>query len=406
MDSSELLPVGRRVAYWRGRRKLSQQVLADRLGKSKSWVDKVERGVRSLDKVSTLQDIAAVLRIDTAVLLGRDVKPAGMTERVEGVERIRAALSTYEIALERPAAHGVLPVDRLVRQAAHVWTTYQHARYPQVVDLVPGLLADAQRTHARDPGAGRTPLVEAYRVTGSVLVKLGAPDVAWLAVDRAMLAATGDRILVAATAVQLGQVLRASGRARVAKSVMLAAAYRIAPPAMGSGDPAELSLCGTLLVQAALAAARDGNDRAAVDLVDEAGEMAAWVGEMAAWVGDGHDHYRTGFGPTAVELARIAIAVERGDAEEAVARHERVTVRDGWRWLSAEHRAAYLVDVARAYLHADDPVGAGRVLVEADRIAPAEIRQRPAGRDMLAQISRDSAAPTTLTHLAVTLGVG
>ncbi|RLK08912.1 transcriptional regulator with XRE-family HTH domain [Micromonospora sp. M71_S20] len=399
MDGIELLPVGRRVAYWRGRRKLSQQVLADRLGKSKSWVDKVERGVRSLDKVSTLQEIAAVLRIDTAVLLGRDIQPTEAAERVEGVERIRAALSTYEIALERPAAHGVLPVDRLVRQAAHVWTTFQHARYPQVVDLVPGLLAEAQRTHTRDPGAGRVPLVEAYRVTGSVLVKLDAPDVAWLAVDRAMLAATGDRVLVAAAAVQLGQVLRASGRARVAKSVMLSAAYRIAPPVSDAGDPAELSLCGTLLVQAALAAARDGDDRAAVDLVDEGGEMAARVG-------DGHDHYRTGFGPTAVELARIAVAVERGDAEEAVARHGRVTVQDGWRWLSVEHRAAYLMDVARAYLHTDDPVGAGRVLVEADRIAPAEIRQRPAGRDIVAQVVRESAAPTTLTHLAAALGVG
>ncbi|MBQ1076825.1 hypothetical protein KBX06_27305 [Micromonospora sp. C31] len=89
-----------------------------------------------------------------------------------------------------------------------------------------------------------------------------------------------------------------------------------------------------------------------------------------------------------------------------MARHERVTVRDGWRGLSAEHRAAYLMDAARAYLHADDPVGAGRVLVEADRIAPAEIRQRPAGRDMLAQAARESAAPTTLTHLAAPLGVG
>ncbi|MGC5334754.1 helix-turn-helix domain-containing protein [Micromonospora sp. DT62] len=399
MDNSELLPVGRRVAYWRGRRKLSQQVLADRLGKSKSWVDKVERGVRSLDKVSTLQDIAAVLRIDTAVLLGRDAKPAAMSERLESVERVRAALSTYEIALKRPAADRVLPVDRLMQQAGHVWTTFQHARYPQAVDLLPQLLTDVQRAHARDPGAGRVPLVEAYRVTGSLLVKLGAPDVAWLAVDRAMIAATGDRVLVAAAAVQLGQVLRASGRARVAKSVMLAAAYRIAPPAVGVDDAGKLSLCGTLLVQAALAAARDGDDRAAVDLVDEAAEMAARVG-------DGHDHYRTGFGPTAVELARIAVAVERGDAQEAVARHERVTTRDGWRWLSAEHRAAYLSDVARAYLHADDPVGAGRVLVEADRIAPAEIRQRPAGRDVLAQVAQDSAAPTTLTHLAAAIGVG
>ncbi|MEU6075494.1 hypothetical protein [Micromonospora sp. NPDC047074] len=71
----------------------------------------------------------------------------------------------------------------------------------------------------------------------------------------------------------------------------------------------------------------------------------------------------------------------------------------------ADPRAAY-IDVARAHLHAADPVGAGRVLMEADRIAPAEIRQRPAGRDILAQVARDSAAPTTLAHLAVTIGVG
>ncbi|MFE0590983.1 helix-turn-helix domain-containing protein [Micromonospora echinospora] len=399
MDSSELLPIGRRVAYWRGRRKLSQQVLADRLGKSKSWVDKVERGVRSLDKVSTLQDIAAVLRIDTAVLLGRDGQPAGVTERAEGVERIRAALSTYEIALERPTARRVLPVEGLTRKVAHAWTTFQHARYPQLVDLVPELVADAQRIHAQDPGVGRLPLVEAYRVTASLLGKLGAPDVAWLAVDRAMIAATGDRVLVAAAAVQLGQVLRESGRTRVTKSVLLAAAYRIAPPVIEFGDPAELSLCGILLVQAALAAARDGDDRTAVELIDEAADMAARVG-------DGHDHHRTAFGPTAVELAQVAVAVEQGDAEDAVARHEKVTTRDGWRWLAAEHRAAYLIDATRAYLHADDPVNAGRVLMEADRIAPAEIRHRPAGRDVLALVARDPAAPTALIHLAATLGVG
>jgi transcriptional regulator with XRE-family HTH domain len=398
--SPEALPVGRRVAYWRGRRKLSQQVFADRLGKSKSWVDKVERGVRSLDKVSTLQDIAAVLRIDTAVLLGRDAQPAGVTERVEGVERIRAALSRYEIALERPASrHSVLPADEVAREVAHAWTTFQYARYPQVVDLVPGLVADAQRTHSPNPQQGRVPLVEAYRVTASLLVKLGAPDVAWLAVDRAMIAATGDRVSVAAAAVQLGQVLRASGQAQVAKSVMLAAAYRIAPPVIEYGLPPELSLCGTLLIQAALAAASIGDDRSTAELIDEAADLAARVS-------DGHDHHRTGFGPTTVERARVAAAVELGEACEATAWHEKVITRDGWRWLPVEHRAAYLIDVARAYLHTDDPVNAGRVLVEADRIAPAEIRHRPAGRDILAQVAREPAAPATLSRLAATLGVG
>lgn len=38
------LPVGRRVAYWRGMRRMSQHVTADRLGKSKSCVDRAELG--------------------------------------------------------------------------------------------------------------------------------------------------------------------------------------------------------------------------------------------------------------------------------------------------------------------------------------------------------------------------
>ncbi|MFG1848745.1 XRE family transcriptional regulator [Micromonospora carbonacea] len=278
-----------------------------------------------------------MLRIDAAVLLGRGVEPAGVIELAAGVERIRAALSRYEVPLGRAAAgRPVLPAVQVARQVAHAWITFQHARYPRVAELLPELLADVERAHAADPVAGRVPLVGAYRITASLLVKLGAP---------------------------------------------------------------ELSLCGTLLVQAALAAACDGDAMAAADLLDEAAAMADRVG-------DGHDHHRTGFGPTAVEVARVAAAVEWGDSADAVARHEKATTRDGWRWLPTEHRAAHLLDAARAYLQAGDPIGAGRALMEADRIAPAEIRHRPAGRDVLAQIARDPAAPTMLVHLAVTLGVG
>ncbi|WFE42618.1 helix-turn-helix domain-containing protein [Micromonospora sp. WMMD998] len=388
------------MAYWRGRRRLSQQVFADRLGKSKSWVDKVERGVRRLDKLSTLQEIARVLRIDTAALVGQDAAPMQVTGRVEGVERIRVALSRYEIPLGKSAGRRpVVPVDRMVRDVGYAWTTFQHARYPQLVDLVPDLLTDAQRTDAVAAVAGRVPLVEVYRVTAALLVKLGDAELAWLAVDRAMLAATGDRVLVAAAAVQLGQVLRALGRAREAKSVMLAAAYRIAPPVIEFGTPVELSLCGTLLVQAGLAAAQGGNESAAGELLDEAAGMAEQVG-------DGCDHHRTGFGPTAVDLARAAVAVENGDTGEALAWHEKATARSGWRWLPAEHRAAHLLTVARAHLHAGDPGNAARALTEAERTAPAEITHRPVARDILAEIALDPRAPTTIAKLATTLGVG
>ncbi|MEH1018017.1 XRE family transcriptional regulator, partial [Micromonospora sp. CPCC 206060] len=184
-----------------------------------------------------------------------------------------------------------------------------------------------------DPVSGRPLLVEVYRVTASVLVKLGEIDLAWLAADRAMAVATGDPVLVAAAAVQLGQVLRAAGRASSALSTMRAAAYRISPPDPDGATPEKVSLCGTLLVQAALAAAGNGDERATVALIDEAADLAARVG-------DGHDHHRTGFGPTAVDLARTTAAVELGHADEAVAWHEKAIGRDGWRWLAAEHRAA------------------------------------------------------------------
>ncbi|WP_431883337.1 hypothetical protein [Micromonospora gifhornensis] len=61
--------------------------------------------------------------------------------------------------------------------------------------------------------------------------------------------------------------------------------------------------------------------------------------------------------------------------------------------------------MARAYLHADAPSTAARVLLQADHIAPAEVRHRPAGRDTVAQVARDPDAPTTITQLALTLGL-
>ena len=387
------MPNGRRVVYLRVRRKLSQQSLADRLGKSKSWVDKVERGVRSLERVSTIRDIAAVLRVDAAMLLGREAQPANTVDDSEEIARIRGALSAYELVRDRQAP--VLPADRLARHVGYAWTAYQHARYPQVVELLPRLLCDVQRTYARDPVRGRVAMVEAYRVTAALLVKLDQSDLAWLAADRAMASATGDRVLVACAAVQLGQVLRASARAR---SVLLAAAYRIAPSDLDAGAVGELSLCGALLVQAGLVAARCGDERASGDLLDEAAEMAARVG-------DGFDLHRTAFGPTAVELARVTAAVELGDGPEAVARHRQATRRNGWRLLPVEHRAAHLIDVAHAYLQADDPGNAARVLLDAEILAPYEVRRRPVGRDVLAEIARDPKSPAMIGELALSLGL-
>ncbi|WP_374199734.1 helix-turn-helix domain-containing protein [Micromonospora sp. NBRC 110038] len=108
------------MAQWRARRRMTQQMLADRLGKSKSWVDKVERGVRALDRFSVIRDVAEVLRVDATILLGGDVRPAGTTG-TEGVEGVRAALACYDI---RPVGPDVRPVGstgELHRPASPTW---------------------------------------------------------------------------------------------------------------------------------------------------------------------------------------------------------------------------------------------------------------------------------------------
>ncbi|WFE19624.1 hypothetical protein O7621_17000 [Solwaraspora sp. WMMD937] len=154
---------------------------------------------------------------------------------------------------------------------------------------------------------------------------------------------------------------------------------------------------GTLLLQAALAAAECGG--AAVR------ELTGQAGDVADRVGDGHDHQRSGFGSTAVELARVVAAADLGEAEEAVRRHDVLVRRPGWRGLPAEYRAAYLVDVARAALQSGDLIMAGRSLVDADRVASAEVRLRPSARTVVAEVTRCAPPAAGVAGLAATLGL-
>ncbi|MFE9181875.1 helix-turn-helix domain-containing protein [Micromonospora haikouensis] len=402
--TSRELPIGRRVARLRTRRRMTQQMLADRLGKSKSWVDKVERGVRALDRYTVIQDLAAVLRVDPVALLGRDALPSQAARAAaQGVDGLRAALDRYDAALTGPQAHQAAPpVGELDQRVRHAWLTYQHADYPQLLRVLPELLGETQHAHTTQGDGAAELLVQAYRITSSVLVKLGVGDLGWLAADRAMSVAAGNPVLAASAAVPLGQALRALGRPGPALAVTVAAAHRIAPEARRDGPPPDLALHGTLLVQAALAAAGAGDERGAAELVDRAARIADNTGET----GEEHDRHWTGFGPTAVRMARVAAAVELGNGGEAVFLHERVVGADHWRRLPAEHRAAYLLDAGRGHLRAGDPLAAGRAVVDADRTAPAEVRLRPVARTLLTDLARREPVPADVARLAAALGLG
>ncbi|WP_327040764.1 helix-turn-helix domain-containing protein [Micromonospora ureilytica] len=415
--SSDDVPIGRRVARWRVRRSMTQQMLADRLRRSKSWVDKVERGVRALDRYSVIQELAHVLRVDPEVLLGQQRSTSAGTP--DGVDDIRAALARYDTS-QAPEQ-----TDELRRQVGYAWLSYQHAHYGQLVRVLPGLLDAAQ--------GARTPelLVQTYRITSSLLVKLGEADLGWLTADRAMSAAADDPILVATAAISVAQALRASNRDRLALTAAETAANRILPAPSypvdhevdglrgdqiarqphdqpgeneGEGAPArrrsagEWAVGGTLLVQAALAAAGCGESRRAEELTERAAGVAASLRGY-------DDPHRTSFGPVAVQLARVLVAAQRGDAVEALQRHSTVVRREGWRRLPAEYRGAYLVDAATAYRKVGDLRGAARALVDADSVAPAEVRCRPLARTVIADVARAQPAPAGVARLAAVVGL-
>ncbi len=168
---------------------------------------------------------------------------------------------------------------------------------------------------------------------------------------------------------------------------------------------------GALLIQAALAAAGRGDERAADELLGRAGEAARVAGpggtDGGGFGGEGFGGGSGGggFGWAAVEAARVVAGSALGQVTAATVRHERLIAGDGWRWLPPEHRAAYLLDVARLYASAGDGLRAGRALLDAERTARGEVHDRPAARDLVGVVTRSAAAPAALTRLAATLGV-
>jgi transcriptional regulator with XRE-family HTH domain len=404
------LPIGRRVAYWRGRRKMSQQVFADRLGKSKSWVDKVERGVRRLDKFSVVYEIADVLQVDVQLLLGKDVERRPETQscidQVE-VEEIRAALERYDqmSAFFQPTPHSP-PLAEMRKAVSHAWLTYQHAKYGVLARTLPKLLRDAQAADSAYAGGEEARdaahlLGQVYQIASSALRKVGEHELSWLAADRSIAVSqrAGDQLLAGIASYRVGSALLALGRARPSLEVNVNIANRLAPGFEGN-TPERLSVYGMLLLNGAMAAARIGDSATVRDLISGADQAASALG------GD-CNHYWTSFGPTNVQLHRAAAAVELGDGRTAVELYERID-HHGFHAMLPERRAHYYLDIARGYTQVGDIEKASEMLLEGDRLAPSEIRCRPLAHEVLSDVLRRTRGtpPAPIAELAEQMGVG
>ncbi len=67
------LSTGQRIAFLRGRHRQSQKTLSELVGRSESWLSKVERGERSCHDLEVILELAAVLRVSPATLIDIDL---------------------------------------------------------------------------------------------------------------------------------------------------------------------------------------------------------------------------------------------------------------------------------------------------------------------------------------------
>jgi transcriptional regulator with XRE-family HTH domain len=185
-------PIGERIAIYRNRRGLSQVVLAGLVGRSESWLSQVERGVRGVDRMSVIIEIARALRIDVAELVGQpfSLGPADGAHDYAKAAAIRSALTDLR-SLGRAEDHDRAEpsdLDALERAVTGLQDTYQAARYSVAGDMVPTLVRRARYAVAATTGDGHrralTLLATVYAASAALLSRVGETSLAWVAADR------------------------------------------------------------------------------------------------------------------------------------------------------------------------------------------------------------------------------
>jgi transcriptional regulator with XRE-family HTH domain len=371
--------LGRKIAAERRRRGLSQPELARLLGRSVAWVSQVERGVRKVDRMSVLETVATALEVPLAELAAEAPVVAAVTEEPPGAGGLRLILSGAYGLRAMLDGNRAPAISTLRANSRKAWELTHAGRYTDLTDLLRGLVPDLETAARALPEARRAEVCElmaaTYQACSAALAKLGEPEAAWIAADRAMAAAerADNPMLVAAGAFRLVFVFIAARHYDQGEETARTAADALKARA-DQGDPQAMSLWGALTLQRAVIASRVNDPDAAYGHLEQAAQVAARLGE-------GRNDHNTEFGPANVGLYEIAVAVELGDAGRALRTAATVDATG----LSAERRARMLIDVARAHAQRRQVNEAVVALRQAEDITPEQVR----GHELVRQLVSD-----------------
>ncbi len=93
---TENLTVGERVAWYRRRRGMSQEVLAGLVGRTEDWLQRAENNRIQLDRLSVIRSLAQVLDVSIGDLIGEPTLLDWTADsRTHTVPALRAVLMDY-----------------------------------------------------------------------------------------------------------------------------------------------------------------------------------------------------------------------------------------------------------------------------------------------------------------------
>ncbi|BCL29352.1 helix-turn-helix domain-containing protein [Streptomyces aurantiacus] len=403
---------GQRIKELRRAAGMSQADLATAMGRSESWVSQVERGVQPVERLAILQALADAL--GTSV---RDVRPDAPPSSADQVDEAPAPesndLDGLRVALTGHPALGSLfdrgpssltPSLAEFRQLVDQAWEYVHASsFAALSDHLVKLLPDIEVAVRHAPAADRVELhslrARSYQAAAASFTRQDQADAAWVAADRALQAAemAGQPLEVVASLFRMAHAFMRQQHMDQAEQAARSAVEVLSPRVDDPACPAEeLSLLGAMNLVLAVINAREGNRSETHVRLNRARELAARLGE------DRND-FDTEFGPTNVKLHSVSTAVELGDAGLALETAAEIDAGV----LSSERQSRFLLDVARAHAQRRHVGEATAALLEAETLAPEQIRDHHSAREVIRDLIQLSGrrVPEPLRDLADRCGV-
>lgn len=398
------LTLGERIAWYRQRRGMSQEVLAGMVGRTADWLGKIENGRLDLDRLSVLRSLAEALDISLADLIA---EPSLLEWTVESgrqtVPALREVLMDYRSLLGIGQAVECPPsVDELRVDVDTLWDAYQASRFGFVIHQLtlrlPAARAAVEAADSDERAVAKGRIALMYQVAASTLTKIGESDLAWTASERGL-----DAARASDNPVVIGSLLRS-----ISHSLLSTGAHHDAVrvthdaidffvPHLQRPSTAMLSVYGTALLAGAMAAARSDDRGTTREFLEAANDAAKRLGsdQNKLW---------TAFGPTNVAIHRVSTAMELGDVQVALNLGPDLNTSS----MPVERQVRHSLEVARALTKANRRDEALSTVLTAEQRAPEQVRYHFLTRHLVQSWMRTQRGkpPIHLAQLATRLHLG